>query len=205
MKIHDVEQGSEEWHLKRSFIPTASSFKKIITSKGEPSKTIEAYSQELAGAMYAGKSLDKWQGNSSTERGTELEPEARRAYEFITGNEVKQVGFITNKEETYGASPDGLIGENGGIEIKCREAKGHIETLLYFKKNGKCQPDYIAQSQGEILVCELEWVDMFFYHPDLPSLIIRQEKNIQIQMALIKGIKEVNTRKEEILKTIQSF
>ena len=88
-------------------------FSKLITSKGKPSKSLSEYALTLAGAVYAGKDLDSWQGNKHTDRGTELEDPARRLYEFSRAVVVDEVGFITDDAKTYGCSPDGLIGEDG--------------------------------------------------------------------------------------------
>ncbi len=76
MKKHDVEQGSEEWYALRAGKPTASEFSKLITSKGEPSKSAATYAITLAIEAYAGGPVDAWEGNAHTERGKNLEAEA---------------------------------------------------------------------------------------------------------------------------------
>jgi len=128
--VHDVAQGTDEWHALRAGLPTASEFSKLVTSKGEPSKSMTAYAMELAGELYAGRPLDAWEGNKYTERGHEIEHEARLAY-AMRGEPVEEIGFVTDDEGLWGCSPDGLVGEYGMIEIKCLPKK-HISVLLYF-------------------------------------------------------------------------
>src|SRR3546814_13751795 len=92
MKIQDVPQRSPEWYALRLGKPTASEFSKIVTSKGEPSKSADAYAITLAAELFAGKALDGWEGNAWTERGRELEGEALRLYAFASAADVLPVG-----------------------------------------------------------------------------------------------------------------
>ena len=94
---HNVEQNSPEWDLLRGLgIPTSSNFKLIITSNGEPSKSLDGYAETLAGALYAGKPLDLWEGNKYTDYGHDTEEEAAAWYQFKYDKEVSKVGFITD-------------------------------------------------------------------------------------------------------------
>jgi len=113
MIIHDVKQNSEEWYSLRLGRPTASNFSKIITSTGTPSASASTLMNELLAEWYVGKTVDQWEGNDWTIRGNELEPEARKLYSFITGNDVEEVGFCTMKSILTGASPDGLVSDSG--------------------------------------------------------------------------------------------
>lgn len=186
MIVHnDIEQGSEQWFALRAGVPTASEFKKIITSSGDPSKQLGEYAAQLAGELYAGKQLDRWEGNGYTERGKELEAQARAAYEFVLDRDVTTVGFVTN--HGAGCSPDGLT-EDGLVEIKCLAAKNHVQTLAYFNKHAKCPTDYVPQARGQMLICDRAWVDMFFYHPDLPQLRIRVDRDPSFDAALLDQI-----------------
>jgi len=192
MQTHNFEQCSPEWYQIRSGIPTASNFSKLVTSKGEPSKTLPVYAQLLAAEKYAGKTLDEWQGNQWTERGKELEGDARDLYAFQYDVEPVQVGFITDDQGRYGCSPDSLIDDEGMLEIKCLKTENHVKAFLYFNKHEKCPTDYVQQTQGQLYVAEREWCDLFFFHPDLPHLTIRQYrdenfiKRLQNQIALVE-------------------
>ncbi len=185
MIIHDVAQGSEEWFALRAGVPTASEAAKLITSTGKESKQIVGYAYQLAGELYAGKPLDRWEGNSYTDRGRELENEAMVAYEQHTSTWVEHVGFCT--EGGCGCSPDGLL-DNGMVEIKCLAAKNHVQVMVYYTKHKKAMPDYIPQTQMQLLVTKKEWCDLVFYHPDLPMLIIKQEPDEDLQKLLIEQL-----------------
>jgi len=134
MLIHNVEQGSPEWFALRAGIPSASEFSKLITSKGEPSKSLPTYAALLAAEKYAGKPLEGFEGNGYTDRGKLLEPDARDAYQFIAGKEVQQIGFVTDDLKRYGCSPDGFADE-GLVEFKCLKTENHVKAMLYYKKH----------------------------------------------------------------------
>lgn len=175
MQIHNCEQNSSEWYDLRSGRPTASEFKKIITGTGKASTQAADYAALLAAELYAGGQLERWEGNQWTERGHELEPEAKAAYTMLTTVQIEQVGFVTN--DIAGCSPDGLVGEQGLFEGKCLSPHKHVLALDYFHRNGKPQPDYIPQCQGQIWITERAWADLFFYHPQLPTLQIRVHRD----------------------------
>lgn len=204
MIVHDLEQNSDAWLALRAGIPTASAFSKLITSTGTPSKSMPAYAQELAGELYAGKPLNLWEGNGYTERGHELEDEARSSYELLTGSEVEQAGFVTNDIETYGCSPDGLVGDDGLLEIKCLPKK-HISMLLYWNKHAKCPPDFIQQVQGQMFITERNWCDLYFYQPDLPDLRIRVEPDAKIVEGLQAQLAACLEERDRVLSILEVF
>lgn len=202
--VHTCEQGSPEWFSVRAGKPTASCFDKLITSTGEPSKSLGGYAITLAGELYAGKPLDAWEGNAYTERGKLLEEEARKMYAFLHDVEPEIIGFVTDDATQYGCSPDSLIKSDGMLEIKCLKAENHIKAILYYRKHKKCPPDYVQQTQGQIMVCERAWCDLFFYHPDLPQLIIRQERNEPIIASLSEQIGNVLIERDRILMELKN-
>ena len=204
MKIHpDIEQGTDEWRMIRAGKPTASEFSKIITSDGTRSKSFAGYARTLAGEAYAGKPLESWEGNSWSERGKALEDDARQFYAFARNVEPVRVGFVTDDAETYGCSPDSLVGEEGMLEIKVLKPERHIEAIQYWQKHGKCPTDYVQQTQGQMLVCERQWADLFFYHPELPPLIIRQHPLIVVQRALRAEIPALIQERDTILASLR--
>ena len=188
MIIHDVEQNSEEWHALRAGKPTASAFAKIVTSKGEPSKSQEGYVMQLAADKIAGFAVDPWEGNQWTERGHEMEDRARAWYELEFPNRsVQKVGFITDDAERIGASPDSIVvdgNQQGSLEIKCLKGSSHVETHMYFQKHGRMPPKYVQQTQGQMQVGELAFNDLLFWHPELPALLIRTYPDV----AFLKGL-----------------
>jgi len=202
MIIHNVEQGTPEWFALRAGMPTASEFSKIVTSVGEASKSMQGYAITLAGEMYAGKPLDVWEGNSHTERGKVLEEEASKMYAFLHDVEPAQVGFVTTDDALSGCSPDRFIGDDGLTEIKCLKAENHIKAIMYYKKHKKCPPDYVQQTQGQMFICERAWCDLFFYHPDLPRLTIRVERDDKFINCLKDHIGKVIIERDRILSDL---
>jgi len=168
MRIIDCEQGTKEWLMARLGIPTASGFDKIVTLKAEKSKQRDKYLYKLVGEKIINTPSESYT-NDIMQRGKDLESEARLAYEFITGNEVKQVGFCISDDGKYGCSPDGLIGDDGLLEIKCPSLAVHVEYLL---KN-TLPSDYFQQVQGQLLVTGRKWVDFMSYYPGIRPLITR--------------------------------
>lgn len=204
MIVHDIEQRSEEWFALRAGMPTASEFSKLVTSTGDPSKSMKDYAELLAAEKYAGRPLSSFGGNASTQRGAEMESEAIMAYE-LAHHEVEPVGFITDDLQRYGCSPDGLVGTDGLIENKCLETKAHIKVLLYFAKHKKTPPKYIPQTQGQIFICEREWCDLFFYHPNLPTLVIRQFPDLDFIRGLKIQLAAVIRDRDEVFKQIKAM
>lgn len=127
--IEHIHQGHEQWDELRSVRPTASEFGKIYTGGGKVSGQRESYMRRLAVARKY--KLPQWTGNKWTERGQELEPEARQLFAELTGFDVREVGFLQDEETIAGGSPDGLIYDAlgapvSGLEIKCYKLEKHL-------------------------------------------------------------------------------
>jgi hypothetical protein len=175
VKRFDMAQGSAEWRKARLGIPTASSFHRIITPKtAKPSAQAEAYLHELLAELMLGRPLDNisypWMS-----RGSDLEEEAASWYEFETDTSTEVVGFCTTDDGRYGASPDRLVGTDGGLELKCPSPAVHVKYLLYPKQGPDAE--YRCQIMGQMLVTERKFVDIVSYHPDLPKVIIRVDRD----------------------------
>ena len=165
------KQGTEQWKQQRRGIPTASRFKDIVVfdkrKKAWRAGTGKAYLYELVADAFAND--PKFGGNEHTERGNELEPKARACYELSTGLEVQEAGFMLSSCLRFGASPDGLIGDSGGCEFKCPDAKKHVEYLI-----GDVVPsEYKPQVYGSMVALGLDWWDFSSYHPNMKPLIVR--------------------------------
>lgn len=202
MQVHTLEQGTPEWYAIRAGRPTASEFSKLVSGTGKPSTQIGDYAATLAAELYAGKPLDRWEGNGATDRGHEMEPMARANYEFQHDVEVVQVGFVTNFDA--GCSPDGFVGADGLTEYKCQLAKGHVQTLAYWRKHGRCPPAYYPQVQGQLLICEREWDDLNFFHPELPPLVIRVERDEAFIREILRGIRAVNEQRDALVEMLRA-
>lgn len=169
MKIINCEQGTQEWFDCRLGIPTASRFKDIITpAKADKSKSYKAYMYSLIAEKLTGEKDDIFK-TEWMERGNELEPLARETYEFIHDVEVVQVGIILNDEGTIGASPDGLIGNNGGLEIKCPKPS----TIVKYIIDDKLPLEYKPQVMGNLWLSEREYWDFIAFHPDMKPFELR--------------------------------
>jgi len=168
MQIFDCQQGSREWFEVRMGIPTASQFSAVMANGkgGAESKTRKTYMYKLAGEILTGEPMDSF-SNAHTERGHEMEPEARRYYAFQQDADPQLVGFIRNT--SAGASPDSLVGNNGLLEIKTKLP--HI--LLDVIERGEFPAEHKAQCQGQLWVAEREWIDLVCYWPKMPCHIVR--------------------------------
>lgn len=165
----DVKQGSPEWFAAKCGIPSASNFDKIVTSKGEPSKSRDKYIWQLAGERVSGKCADSYT-NAIMEKGIVMEDEARSLYEMLKDVKVEQVGICyPDEKKLSAASPDGLVGKDGLIEIKCPLIYTHVGYLL---KN-ELPVEYFEQTQGQLYVTGRKWVDFVSYYPGIKPLIIR--------------------------------
>lgn len=204
MIIHDVEQRSPEWFELRLGMPTGSMFSKLVTSTGSPSKQLSDYAITLAGEKFAGKELEAWDGNKWTERGKEMEPLAKNLYQFANDVIVNDVGFITDDEKKWGCSPDGLVNDDGMVEYKCLKPETHIKVIMYYRKHKKAPTEYIAQTQGQMIIAERKWCDLIFYHPELPFLVIRQEPIDEVVNGLIAQRDVVLAERDRIVEELMS-
>lgn len=200
-----IEQGSPEWFALRCGLATASRFSSIITGTGKLSTSLDGYAAELAADRFAGRPLEKWEGNAATERGNELEPNARMYYELLNDTQVEQASFVKLDDIDAGCSPDGLVSANGLIEIKCQMPKGHVQTLSYYGRNKSAPSDYIPQVQGQLWVMGREWCDLFFFHPDLPKLCIRVHRDESYISSLVDGVKRCLEKRDEYIATMRGM
>lgn len=167
--VTDFEQGSPEWFAARAGVPSASCFDKIVTSKGERSKQRRDYLFQLAGESILGEKAET-HTTAAMERGVEMEAEARSFYEFTHDADVDEVALCYSDErKLWSCSPDGLVGEDGGLEIKCPKLHTHVGYLV----SGKLPTKYFQQVQGNLFVTGREWWDFLSYFRGLPPLIVR--------------------------------
>lgn len=169
MIVADVQQQSVEWFEIRTGIPTVSCFDKILTgTKLTKSAQASTYRNELLAKALG--CHEGFEGNEWTEQGNEREPEAVSAYEFVFDSEATEVGFIYRDErKDCGGSPDRLIADDGGLEIKCPKASTHIGYLL----GGKLPTTYRSQVYGYLYVSGRSWWDFCSYHPRLELFTVR--------------------------------
>ncbi len=169
----DVTQGSDEWHAARLGIPTASNFGKILTPTGKASTQAEAYRMKLL-AEWLTKERESEPTNYWMDRGRMLQPQAIEFYSQREGVSVREIGLCyLDERKLVAASPDGLVGVNGGLEVKCPSGGVHLRFLL----DGAVPSEHIPQVQGNLWVTGRKWWDYESYHPQMPSDVIRVERD----------------------------
>ena len=183
MRGIDCLQGSPQWHAARLGIPTCSRFSDILTPKKlEPSKSQAKYIHRLVAEAVLGEPIDG-EVSFAMERGTLLETQAARAYEWELGVQARLVGFVKHETLEVGGSPDRLVGDDGGVEIKAPLPHTHVGYLL----DGP-DADYRLQYQGCIWVTERNWWDFYSHHPSMPDARYRFERDDKVMAAFDEHI-----------------
>ena len=203
----ELVQGTEEWLQLRAGIVTASEFSQVLakgkgkTKEGEPkeSKTRRTLMLKKAGERITGDPMDTY-SNKHMERGTEQEGVARDLYVVHSGNVVTECGFMKNGN--VGCSPDGLISDDGLVEIKSRLAHIQADSLL----KDAVPRENIAQIQGGLWISQRKYLDYVSYCPGMPLFIKRIEPDLIYQENLKQELQAFETELSEIVKQlIQKF
>ena len=161
-----IEQGSEAWFAQRCGKVTASRVADVIArTKTGYSTSRDNYMAQLVCERLTGTVAESF-SNAAMQHGTDTEPLARAAYEAHADVLVDEVAMITHPTiEAAGASPDGLVGDSGLVEIKCPNTATHIDTLLTQTVPGK----YNTQMQWQMACTDREWCDFVSFDPRLPK------------------------------------
>ena len=174
-----MEQGSIEWHQARLGKVTASRISDVMAKlkSGGEAATRSSYRLQLVTERLTGKPTEMFK-NAAMQWGSDTEPFARSTYEAMTGILVVLEGFVDHPTiKNAGASPDGLVGRDGLIEIKCPESKTHVEYLC----SGSPPSEYVRQMQFQMACTGRDWCDFMSYDPRLPeslqTLIVRVERD----------------------------
>jgi len=205
----DLVQGSQEWHEARCGSIGATAINDIMsTGKG----SAESAGRKNYRAAKVCEILTKFTAenyvNAAMQRGIDLEPAARDVYSFVRGVDVEQVGLIKHPVLTYShASPDGLVGDDGMIEIKVPSPANHIDYLL-----GRVVPSiYVKQLQWQMACSGRLWNDFVSYGPELPEemqiFIVRMERDDAMIAEMEKAVIEFQVSIEKMiaeLKALQS-
>jgi putative phage-type endonuclease len=198
-----IEQQSPEWFAQRLGKVTGSKMGDLLaTTKSGPAASRANYLAQLVCERLTGKKADTFV-SSDMQRGTDLEPFARAAYEAATGEIVLAAEFVTHPDNPdVGASPDGTVGSTGLLEIKCLNAANHIDAL----REGMASK-YRPQVQTQLWVTGREWCDFCVYHPDFPESMqlgitrvkADTEYHKMLQLETAKFLAEVNVTVKELL------
>jgi putative phage-type endonuclease len=191
-----IEQGTPEWFAQRMGKVTASRVADVIAkTKTGYSTSRENYMAQLVCERLTGTVAESYT-NSAMQWGTENEPLARAAYEAAKDVLVDEVAMITHPRiEQAGASPDGLVGDDGLVEIKCPNTATHIDTLLTQTVPGK----YVTQMQWQMACTGRQWCDFVSFDPRMPKelqLFIKQVPRDDAYIAMLE--KEVLSFLEEL-------
>jgi len=179
VKIHNVPQGEAEWNLLRLGKVTASGLGNLVTPKfairtGEMPKT---YLYQKVAESFKNRPLeDEEFGSFDTEQGQILEDEARRLYCFSfkpPGERLIDAGFIEHDDGRCGCSPDALIGETSGLEIKCPKFKTHVKYLL----GGELPDDYAPQVHGSMYVTGRPTWTFMSYARGFPPFVLTVKRD----------------------------
>jgi len=165
-QIIECEQGSPEWREARRGLPTASRYGDVL-AQGQ-GKMRNKYRRQLAAEIVSGKVM-KTYSNAHMERGKEEEDEILMKYAFETDAKLQKVGFLRYTLMPTGCSPDGLVGNDGMVEVKSMLP----ELLVELHETGKIPTEHIPQVQGGLWITGRTWCDLVLGSPGLPSIVHR--------------------------------
>ncbi len=199
-----IQQGTDEWRQARAGKITASRIVDMLAKPKVAGEGMRAnYAADLVCERLTGKAMPEGFKSDAMSRGTEVEPLARSAYEWVTDSEVKEVGFVIHPRlEFSGCSPDGLVGLDGLVQIKCPLPAEHLRTLMGKEINRA----YILQMQWEMACTRREWCDFVSFHPNWPANlqlhVIRVHRNddtiAEIELAARLFDNEINATVEKL-------
>ena len=216
MKIINCIQGSDEWRQARCGVVTASRFADVMTQprakaakeRGDLSTTAESYLNELIGERLSGEPADTI-NHKILQWGTDHEPIARALYEQRYGVDVQQTGFVTDDEGLVGCSTDGHVGDDIGIEIKCRwTSREHIKTI----RAGIVPDEYIWQVQGGMWVTNRPEWHFISYDPRMPDfkkafyrIIVKRDEQLitELSHAVAKFLAKLDEEQERVEECLQ--
>lgn len=196
--VHMMDQRSTDWFAHRLGRVTASRIADVMAqTKTGPGAARKNYAADLVAERLTGEGREGFT-NAAMQWGTDQEPAARAAYEFLNDATVQEVGFIDHPSiPLAGCSPDGLVGETGMVEIKCPNTATHIDTLLTGKIDGK----YLKQMQFQMACAGRAWCDYVSYDPRLPAEMQLFVRRIERDTA---AISEIECAVSEFLAEVDS-
>lgn len=199
---NDLVQGSDEWHAARCGLLTASEMKLVLTPtlKLANNDKVRMHVWELA-AQRIGTYVEPSYIGDDMLRGWDDEVLARELYSERFAP-VEEVGFVTNDEWgfTIGCSPDGLVGDDGLIEIKSRRQKFQVQTIVEEYSHGKIPDEYALQVQTALLVTGRKWCDFVSYCGGFPMFVCRVEPDPEMQAAIIEAATAFEARVSDAIR-----
>ena len=196
IKIHAVQQTSPEWFALRTKYPLTASHAQAIATKG---KGLETLCYAKLSEKYSNAEKEQIT-NDDLERGIELESQARAIYELMTGNIVAEAGFVTDEaiSKIAGASPDGLVNDDGLLEIKCPKDEKYFRLLV----SPEIESKHEWQMQQQMLFTSRKWCAYLLFNPNFTQSTIIQR--VERDEEKIKEIKTGLEAEETIIKIIEA-
>ncbi len=201
--MEQTEQGTPEWFALRLGKVTASRVADVVAKTKTGYSTSRAnYAAQLVAERLTNTVQESYT-NAAMQWGTDQEPEARVAYEFLSNAAVTEIGFVNHRSILMsGASPDGLVGSEGLVEIKCPNTATHIETLL----GGSIPAKYETQMLWQMACTGRKWCDFVSYDPRLPEHMQTFIKRLQREEARIAELEnEVRSFLLEVEQTVRAL
>lgn len=180
--IHPLQQGSELWHRMRAGLITCSELDNLLTPLWKPRESgqRETYLYRKLAEKLLGGPLESHGHTWAMDQGQLKEREALPFFELTEGVKVTRAGLVTTDDDRCACSPDGLIGEDGGLELKCPEPPQHLRYLLA----GGVPKEYLAQVHGSLFVTGRKWWKFMSYSRSFPPLVVHVERDEKIIHAI---------------------
>ena len=194
----DCEQGSDEWRAIKLGTISATGIEKVLNKKTGR----KTYMHRLLGERMT-DTVEATFSNDFMKDGIDKEPMARKAYEEKTGMEVIEIGFVKN-QKWVGCSPDGLVGPDGLVEIKCPLPSTHCRYILA----NVLPSEYRKQVQAQLWITGRDWCDFVSYHPDMKSQNIwihRVLPDLEFHAEIAAGVEKFLAELSEMEKQLRDF
>lgn len=202
MRILDCQQGDNEWLAARVGRVTASEMHNLVTPKfkiktGDGPTT---YLYRKLAEAYRGCPLPGF-SSWATEQGQELEDEARKWYAFEFGDQekIRNYGFIEHDDGRCGCSPDALLGDDGGLELKCPEPPNHVRYLI----DGELPEDYAAQVHMSLYVTGRHWWKFVSYRRKFPEFVLKVERDEKICAVIAEALASFYSRFDAAMQKLK--
>lgn len=204
MIVHACEQGSPEWLALRAGVVTASEIKNVMTAKTLKPSASKGYFRRMVAERVWGRPVMSEEESAAMGRGKALEPEARDWYDenygFANGA-VTVAGFVTTDDGRLGCSPDALVGDEGGLEIKCPMLDTHVGYMI---DPEELRDEYNGQVQVSLFVTGRKWWDLLSYNPapEFPPVVVRCLPDAKYHAALSVALSDFLGRVDEAVDRI---
>ena len=192
-----MDQRTDDWFTARLGKVTASRVADVVAkTKTGVSASRGNYMAQLIVERLTGKPVESF-SSSAMQWGTDTEPLARAAYELATDTMVEEIGFVEHESiPMCGASPDGLVGDDGLIEIKCPNTATHIETLI----NNTIDNRYVLQMQWQMACTDRKWCDFVSFDPRMPEALQMKIIRVNFNEMLVA---DLENQVEQFLNEVQ--